>query len=161
KESAIVVLAVMAIYDISYRPRQWRSYAAGYVWACVPLAAFFYFRHRFLSSIMERPPDFGDNPLWGADFWTSRLTALKVLGKYLYLLAWPLNLSPDYSYNQIKMFDWKLQTWDDWQPFVVLAVYLGIAAVVIVSLRRRRNALFFLSAFFLVSLAPVANILMR
>ena len=42
---------------------------------------------------MDRLPDIGDNPLLGADFLTGRATAFVVLGKYFWLLLCPLALS--------------------------------------------------------------------
>jgi hypothetical protein len=64
-------------------------------------ALFFLLRHDVLNSLPNThlPPT--DNPLFTTDFLTARLTALKVLGKYLALLVWPWPLSADYSYNQI------------------------------------------------------------
>uniref|UniRef100_Q01TY2 Tetratricopeptide TPR_2 repeat protein n=1 Tax=Solibacter usitatus (strain Ellin6076) TaxID=234267 RepID=Q01TY2_SOLUE len=152
KENAVVVLAAMLLYDLGYRPKAWRSSLAGYVAACVPLAAFFVLRYVFLSPLMDRLPDMGDNPLLSADFLTGRATALLVLGKYLWLLVFPVALSPDYSYNQIPLASWT-------SPAVLapLAICIAIAALTLAAFRTRKHVFFF-AAFFLVALAPVANI---
>jgi hypothetical protein len=153
KESAIAILPILAIYDIAWRPGKWRACLAGYVTALGVVVVYLYLRHAFLSPLMERAPEFGDNPLTGADFLSARLTAIKVLGKYLLLLVWPVSLSADYSYNQIR-----IATLAGSQMLISLLAYLGIAVVAFVSYRRHKP-LFFFCAFYLATLAPTANIL--
>jgi protein O-mannosyl-transferase len=85
KESAIVVLAAMVLYDLAFPEKTgtWGSRIAGYV--AVGLGCAIYLSVR-LSVLGKLPPimvPYPDNPLNGADFWTGRLTAIKVLGKYL------------------------------------------------------------------------------
>ena len=48
----------------------------------------------------------GDNPMARRRILTIRLTAIKVIGKFLWLFVWPAGLSADYSYNAIPLFDW-------------------------------------------------------
>jgi tetratricopeptide (TPR) repeat protein len=157
KENAIVVVAVMAIYDAAYRPRTWRSGWLGYLAALAPLVLYLFLRYHFLSTVAERLGDFGDNPLLGAGFLTARMTAIGVLGKYLGLLLWPASLSCDYSYNQWPLMSWRFQTAADWLPLVAMLVYLAILAGAIACYRRHRE-LFFLGFFFFVTLAPVSNV---
>jgi tetratricopeptide (TPR) repeat protein len=89
--------------------------------------------------------------LAGAGFWTARLTAVKVVGKYLWLLLWPSRLSCDYSYNQIPPF-----TWVDWKALAAVAACVALAAVAIACYRRSKPVFFFI-AFFFAALAPTSN----
>jgi hypothetical protein len=151
KESAVVVLAAMLIYDLAFH-QTWRARAAGYLALAAPFAVFFYVRDRVLAQLPSAVIPFGDNPLVGAGFWTARLTAIKVIGKYLWLLLWPSHLSCDYSYNQIPLF-----TWGDWQTLAAVVACVALAAVAIVCYRRRPPVFFFI-AFFFAALAPTSNL---
>ena len=92
-----------------------------------------------------------------AGFWTARLTAIKVIGKYLWLFVWPARLSADYSYNAVPLFGWHLADWEDAKALIALAVCLG-AALLAVRWYRTRKPLFFFLAFFFVALAPTSNL---
>ena len=88
---------------------------------------------------------------------TSRLTAVKVLGMYLWRLVWPVQLSCDYSYNQIPLVGWHFNTWADWKAIVALMVCAGAAGLAAYCYRRSKP-IFFLIAFFFVTMAPTANL---
>jgi tetratricopeptide (TPR) repeat protein len=150
KESAIVLLAAMALYDMAFPG--WRSRAAGYAAAGISVALFFAVRQSVLSKLPSGEIPFADNPLTAADFWTSRFTAVKVIGKYLALLVWPAHLSCDYSYNQIP-----LSTWSDWPTWAAVAACLALAAAGVFCYRRRPLLTFLIGLFF-AALAPTANI---
>jgi tetratricopeptide (TPR) repeat protein len=107
-------------------------------------------RASVLAKAPAAPLPFVDNPLLGADFWTARLTAIKVIGKYLLLLAWPAQLSYDYSYNAIPVSS-------DWKAFLALVVCLAALVLALCSYRRRKPVFFFI-LFFFVALAPVSNV---
>jgi tetratricopeptide (TPR) repeat protein len=96
-----------------------------------------------------------------ASFWTARLTAVKVIGKYLWLFVWPVSLSADYSYNAVPLFGWRPSNWEDAKALVALAVCLcaGFLAVLLAVRWRRAGgpALFFL-LFFFVALLPTSNL---
>ena len=150
KESAVVVLAAMVIYDLAF-PQTWRARAAGYLALAVSFLVFFDVRDQVLAKLPSAVVPFGENPLLGADFWTARLTAVKVVGKYLWLLLWPSHLSCDYSYNQIP-----LSTWVDWKALAAVAACAALAAVAIACYRRSKPVFFFI-AFFFAALAPTSN----
>jgi hypothetical protein len=151
KESAVVVLAAMVIYDLAFR-QAWRARAAGYLALAVSFLVFFYVRGQVLARLPAGVVPFGDNPLVGAGFWTARLTAIKVIGKYLWLLLWPSRLSCDYSYNQVPLF-----TGGDWKALAAVAVCAALAIVAIACYRRNKPVFFFI-AFFFVTLAPTSNL---
>jgi tetratricopeptide (TPR) repeat protein len=147
KESAVVLLAAMAIYDVTVGTGKARARWAGYVAVALPVAIFLCVRYRVFAGLGAAPVPFTDNPLVGAGFWTARLTAVEVIGKYLWLLVWPRNLSCDYSYNQIPVAGWGVGS---------LAV-LAICAAAILCYRRHKAVCFFI-AFFFAALAPTSNL---
>ena len=158
KESAVVVLAAMLLYDLAFPAEGgWRARRWGYAAAGVPVLIFLYIRLQLFASMgsAEFPPV--DNPLVGSNFWLARLTAIKVIGKYLWLYVWPARLSADYSYNQIPVAL-------DWQAVAGLLVCIAAAAAALVCLLRRQNVscarLFFFITFFFATLAPTANLVM-
>jgi tetratricopeptide (TPR) repeat protein len=154
KENGVVLLAAMAIYDLTFRSSPaWRARVSGYFAAGLPVAIFLFMRARVVASVVADPIAFTDNPLVAADFWTARLTAIKVLLKYLGLLVWPLRLSCDYSYNQVP-----LGGWGDWKALASLAVCIGAAITAVVCWRRARPVCFFI-AFSFAALAPTSNLL--
>jgi len=154
KEIGVVLLAAMAIYDFTFRSGPtWRARIPGYIAAALPIAIFLAVRTRVLAGVVADPIAFTDNPLVAADFWTARLTAIKVLVQYLGLLMWPLHLSSDYSYNQVP-----LGGWGDWKALLSLAVCIGAAVAAVVCWRRARPVCFFI-AFFFAALAPTSNLL--
>jgi hypothetical protein len=158
KESGIVVIAAVFLYDIVWcRTAPRRVRIAGYLAAALPIAVFLAARSQIVKDEPLTVLAFTDNPLAGADFLTARLTAVKVLGKYLWLLVWPARLSCDYSYNQVPLVSWNFNRWEDWQAVVSLAVYAAAAALAVWSCRRSRPGFFFI-AFFFATMAPTANL---
>ena len=147
KESAAVLLAAMAIYDFTVGTARVRARLPGYLAVALPLALFLYVRYRVFAGLGAAPVPFTDNPLVGAGFWTARLTAVEVIGKYLWLLVWPRHLSCDYSYNQIPVAGWGVGS------FAVLAI---CAAAVFCY--RRHKVLCFCIIFFFAALAPTSNL---
>jgi hypothetical protein len=147
KESGVVLLAGMAIYDVTLGRGGARARWAGYVAAGVPVAVFLYVRSRVFAGLGAAPVPFTDNPLVGSGFWNGRLTAVKVIGKYLGLLVWPRDLSCDYSYNQIPVDG----------GFAALAVCVAAAAAAIFCYRRHKVVCFCI-AFFFAALAPTSNL---
>jgi hypothetical protein len=156
KESAVAVLGMIALYEITFwkgRERL-RGLALGSAAIAIPLVAMLIQRARVLAASAPAQFSFVDNPMQGASFLKARLTALAVGGKYLWLLIWPAKLSADYSYSQIPIASGTLHDWIAW---------LAVAAViVVVAMQFRANRLyFFFGAFALLTFVPVANILFQ
>ena len=153
KESGVVLIAVLIVFEVAFAPKsRWSARIAGYLAALLPAAVYFAMRQSVLAQVSSLLISWCDNPLQQAGFWISRLTAVKVLSAYIGLLLWPTQLSPDYSYNQIA-----LSTGSDLKSIFALLLWIVIAAAAFFSYRRARRALFFV-AFFAVTIAPVANI---
>jgi hypothetical protein len=158
KESAIVVLAVVPIYGLAFgRATTWRSRLPVYAALSLPVLVYLQMRSHVLSNLPSLVTSFGDNPLVGAGFWTARFTAVKVIGRYLWLLVWPAHLSADYSYNQVPLFRWRFDSLEDAKTLFALAMCIAAAAAAVVAWRRAKPVFFFI-AFFFVSLSPTANL---
>ena len=158
KESGVVLLGVMLVYDLAFAPPTgWRFRVAAYLSTAAPVAVYLEMRSRVLAQVSSPVISFCDNPLLGAGFWTARLTAVKVLGRYLWLLFWPGRLSADYSYNQAPLFGWHWSTWEDWKTPLAVLLWIALTAAAVVAYRRARPVFFFL-AFFAAAIAPVSNI---
>ncbi|MCX7887235.1 MAG: DUF1736 domain-containing protein [Verrucomicrobiae bacterium] len=171
KESAIAVLPVMVLYDFTWRlhllaknwaanllANGWEFFLKGYIAVLPAITAMCVVRNIVFGRL--RPPEqpFVDNPLVDLGFWEARLTAIKVLGKYFWLLVWPARLSCDYSYNQIPLVQFPLNSWEDWKSVAVLVLVLFIIAVAILSYRRQK-AIFFYIGFFFLTFLPSSNLI--
>jgi len=183
KESGVVVLGVVGLYDFVFRIRKkhpnwlvnlasnfWEFTLKGYVVLAAPFLALWYVRSWVFEHL--RPPElpFVDNPLTyianplfkdvGLIHWLiiSRLTAIKVIGKYFWLLIWPQTLSCDYSYNQIPMVNGHFNSWEDWKAIVALAALIAVLAVAIRNYRRNKP-LFFFIFFFIGTFLLTSNLL--
>ncbi|HEV2446530.1 MAG TPA: hypothetical protein VGS58_11430, partial [Candidatus Sulfopaludibacter sp.] len=159
KESGVVLIPLMLVYDLTFRKAELRASIPGYVAAVLPVAAFLYRRSEVLATLPAGLPLFVVNPLTGLSFLASRLTAIQVIGRYLLLIVWPQRLSYDYSYNQIPLFHGTFDRWADWATLLALAVCLAAAGLAAVWYRRNRPGFFFLAVFFM-ALAPVGNIVL-
>ncbi len=152
KESGVILPALMLSYDLLWPERSvWRRRILSYAVLVLPFTAFFVLRSR-LHMHLEVP--FHKNPLVSADFWVARMTALKVIGKFLWLYIWPAHLSADYSYNSVPLFQW---SWADLQAPIVLALCIAGVALAL-RLRRENRPLSFFIFFFLIALAPTSNL---
>jgi protein O-mannosyl-transferase len=154
KENAVVVAAVIVFYELAF----WkdRKQLRGLLFGCVallpPLLLMWYQRSVVLAG--STPPTilFVDNPLTGTGFLAARLTALKVLAKYISLLVWPGALSWDHSYNQIPLVHGSAQ---DWLTLLTVAAIAVIAAI----LFRRNRLCFFFVGFAFVTMLPTSNLI--
>jgi protein O-mannosyl-transferase len=153
KEGAVILPALMLLYDAALRPgrlREWRNAVSCYAAAGFGIAMELAVRYTVLSKLRAWASPFVDNPLLGAGFVKVRLTALGVILRYGKLLLWPRVLSSDYSYNQIGLLS--------------LPAGLLAAAVVLLALGslglcyRKSRPVFFFGFFFFVALFPVSNV---
>ncbi|HUA63413.1 MAG TPA: tetratricopeptide repeat protein [Verrucomicrobiae bacterium] len=154
KESGAILPGVLLVYDLAFPDRAiWRRRLPGYVALAPAFAAFIYLRAGVQTRLLVH---FAENPLAGAGFLTSRITAVKVIGKLMWLFLWPLHLSADYSFNAVPLFAWR-PAWEDAQALLALLACVALLAVA-VRWRRRNRALFFLIGFFFVAIAPTSNV---
>ena len=155
KENAAVLLGLMLLWDLAFGDglatvrSRWPNYAA----VTAALAVLALVRYVVLGGLPMAQRVYVDNPMWGADFWTARFTAVKVIGLDLSLLLWPAGLSCDRSYSQIPLSG----TGDVWAWLSLLIVLAMVAAALF---RYRQDRLtFWLAGFFGIALLPTANLL--
>jgi hypothetical protein len=171
KESAVAVLGLMGLYDLLYRVQRkrpnwfanlvanfWEFTLKGYVVLIPPFVVLGIVRNRIFERMRPAELPFVDNPMIGWDFWTARMTAIKVIGRYLWLLLWPQHLSCDYSYNQIPQVTWRFSNWEDLKALIAL---ISIIAVIVVAIRNfhRNKALSFFILLFFGTFLPTSNLL--
>jgi protein O-mannosyl-transferase len=152
KESAVVLAGVIVVYALVWRNEyaHWKALLWGSLAVVPPFAFLWYLRTAALAGSPPMRFPFTDNPLTAADFWTARLTALKVTGLDLWLMIWPAHLSADYSYAQIPLAQ---GSWQDWIAWVSVA-----AAVVAVILFRRNRAALWFALLGLIAFLPASNV---
>ncbi|HEX4594698.1 MAG TPA: tetratricopeptide repeat protein, partial [Bryobacteraceae bacterium] len=155
KENAAALPGILLLYDLIWSERAtWRKRIPVYATLTIPFAVFFFLRSQLQTHLMIIP---SENPLVGAGFWTARLTAIKDVGKLLWLFVWPVRLSADYSYNAVPLSAWRLASWEDAKTFVSLTICLG-SLMLALRWRRTHKPLTFFIVFFFIALAPTSNV---
>ncbi len=156
KESAVVILGIIPLYEITWWDE--RKQLRGMIFGCAaiapPLLAMWYARAMIFAASQPAQFPFVDNPLMGASFVTSRLSAVAVMARYLWRLVLPVTLSTDYSYAQIPLVSGSARDWIAW-------IVVAAAVIVVASQFRRNRNVFFFGAFAFVSLLPASNLVIR
>jgi protein O-mannosyl-transferase len=155
KESAAVLIGLIALIEFTWwrdRGTQRARILPAALAVLIPLGIFLYCRSVVLASSATADFPYFDNPITGADFWTGRLTALKILARYIAIILWPASLSADYSYNQIPL---ATGTVADWLAWIVIA---ALAAGIVASYRKN-SIVFFLGCFAFLTILPSSNLL--
>ncbi|MEM6297797.1 MAG: tetratricopeptide repeat protein [Bacteroidota bacterium] len=101
----------------------------------------------FFSTDPVQLNDLINNPFLNASFSEFCATLIFVGGKYLQVLLFPVDLSHDYSFNQIP-----LKSFADPMVWVILIFYVVGFVVAVLTLLRRRNVLSFTFLYFITSL---------
>ena len=153
KESAVTVLGVMALYELTWwkERRRGRALLLGCLAVWPALGAMWYVRTAVFAKLTAPVFPFWDNPLTGAGFWTAKLTAIGIMARYLGLLVWPALLSCDYSYAQIPLATGSPQDWLAW------TVVAAVAAAALPMFRFNRSVFFFAGLAF-VTFLPTSNL---
>jgi tetratricopeptide (TPR) repeat protein len=158
KENAVILMALMLLSDVAWPGRTTAAKRLPFFAAsALGCATFLLIR---VQSHSQMQVLFTDNPLISAGFWTARLTAIKVLGKYIWLFFWPANLSPDYSFNAIPVFSWRLTEWEDVKT-VVAAIVCAAGILLAIRWRRTQPRLFFFVICFFIAILPTSNLTIR
>jgi len=154
KESAVTVLGVIALYELAWwkQRREAPGRGAGLIAVAVPIAAMLLLRAQVIAAAPPARFPFVDNPLVDAGFFQGRLTALAVMGRYLWRLVCPVTLSADYSWAQIPVFHGA-----PWEWLSIVTVVLLVAGAVW-SWRANRTAFFF-AGFAALTFLPGSNLL--
>jgi tetratricopeptide (TPR) repeat protein len=155
KETGVILVGLMLLWDLTWwsGARDFATRLPLYCCALVPVAVWACLRMRVFQSLPERVAAELSNPLLAAGFWSARWTAVKVLGIDFTLLAFPLHLSSDRSFNQIPIAGvGSVGAW------LSLAVAAGCLAFVLIR-RRQEPILFWAAGFFGLALLPVSNLI--
>jgi tetratricopeptide (TPR) repeat protein len=125
-----------------------------------PALMMFTVRHYvfFTSTPPEEP--FLDNPLRGIGFFRSRMTAVDVMGRQIWLLICPINLSSDYSFDEIPLFRFNLAALNTWVTLLLLVVFTVIVLGTIYLRVKGRKAIFFFVFLFFLNYGPTGNFAM-
>lgn len=139
-------------------PGRW---SRGALWRCAAFAAvaaaYFVFRHALYDRPFMRVPSqiaHYDNPLVLAGPIGRACTAIRILADYVRLLVWPLSLSADYSFDQVRVAGGP----DDAAVVGSAAVLAGLLAWAMISFLRR-GRIWFGIAFFFLCIVPTSNLL--
>jgi hypothetical protein len=153
KESAVALVGAIVLFELTWwtERKPLRSVVAAAIALLPPLAAMLYQRAAVLGASPKADFPFTDNPIVGAGFWVGRLTAIKVLGHYLWLTVWPVKLSADYSYSQVPLAAGTPMDGLWW--IAMLAAGAGV-----VWLYRAQRTAFFLAGFAFLTLLPASNL---
>ena len=155
KENGVVLPALMVSYDLIWAERSvWGRRIMSYAVLALPFVAFFGLRSQLH---MHLAVPFRENPLIGAAFWTARMTAFQVIGRFLWLFVWPTRLSAEYSYNSVPLFQWPPAGWQDLEASIVLALCVAGIALAVRMCRENKPLCFFV-LFFFIALAPTSNL---
>jgi tetratricopeptide (TPR) repeat protein len=103
----------------------------------------------------------GDNPLVAQSFVDSRINASTILGENLVNCIVPYRVSADYSYSQIRLFDWPVDNPNDVKRLAAAGATAAFVLWVVFFLPRRDPLLAFLLGGALLCLAPTANIFVQ
>jgi protein O-mannosyl-transferase len=160
KENAATVVGVIALFelvrwkwpDAAAGPRRGGALLLGCLAVMLPIQAMLYLRGAALAGLPPTDFPYCDNPLVGADFWTARLTALQVMGRYIALLVWPAVLSCDYSIAAIPFAHGSAADWFYWSV-------VAVAAAALVPLWRHGRMLFFAVAAAFLTFLPTSNLI--
>jgi tetratricopeptide (TPR) repeat protein len=157
KESAVVLPGVIILYELACHSSEQTRRLRALLWGCAatipPIAAVLWQRSLVLAASPPAEFPFVDNPIAGAAFWTGRLTAIKVLARYLWLTIWPLKLSADYSYSEIPL---ARGSFEDWIAWVAVAITLCLVAML---WKNPSRVAFFFACFGFLNLLPASNLL--
>ena len=154
KESAVVVLGVIILYELAFwrERKQIRGLALGGATTALPILLMWFARSRVFAKSAAPVFPHVQNPLIGSGFWVAKLTAIKVLAKYLWLFVWPAKLCWNYYYSEIPLSRGTLNDWIAW-------IAIAAAVVAIAILFARNKMAFFFAAFAFVAIVPVSNLL--
>jgi hypothetical protein len=156
KESAFTGLGLLVVFHwwIDRRVNLRQRLAALMPYAAVGIG-YLLLRFAVVGALgLPEAPGSLDNPLAHVDLWSRLRTAVIVLWEYVGLLALPLHLSADYSFDQIPV----AHSWLDPRFLIAAALLCGLAGVLVAAMRRA-PVLAVAALFTLVPLALTANLL--
>ena len=159
KEVGVVALPLVAAQDwFLSEDRRKLFHSAGraklYVAYIAVLLAYVLVRNGVTGGIGVPDTFYMDNPLVGATLGARLATVVVVMGKGLGLLALPVTLSPDYSFNAIPL----VESFLDWRLLGTLGLG-GLAAWALLRTRSRRSLVPLAVTWYFLTTLPTSNLL--
>jgi Tfp pilus assembly protein PilF len=158
KENALVLPLLIAAGDL-FLAREKRKQVAkfkSYAAFVAVIAFYFAFRWTLYQHAIIRAADrisYYDNPLASVEASARIVTALKILGQYFLLLAWPRHLLADYSFNTVPI----VRHLADVGVGLTLGLILVLGEISLVSFLRR-GRIWLPIAIAVIAIAPTANL---
>jgi hypothetical protein len=120
----------------------------------IVLLAYLLIRYSVIDSVsLTSKVDMVNNSLMAATNYPDRLaTAFSMLGRYLYLLIFPVTLVCDYSYNAMPIIGW-----GNPKAFISFLIFAGALVYAIITIRKK-NYFSFAILFFMISFLAASNI---
>lgn len=158
KESAITMLAAIPLLLFFFTIAKWKEYLP--IVFIMGIGSLIYFITK--SSVLDNSLHSGafsvsivDNYFFDADLFTGLATAIMLMGKYLLLLFVPHPLACDYSFSQLP-----LVTFSNIWTILSLLAYVGMLIYVILNFKKKDPIVFGI-LFFIITMSPTSNILIR
>ncbi|MBK9731215.1 MAG: DUF1736 domain-containing protein [Chitinophagaceae bacterium] len=153
KESAVTLLAVVPLLLFTCKNTSLRKTISLVVPFLIATFVYFLIRFSVLNGILDNGKiSVLDNILVSAADFSSRLaTEIYVLGRYMLLLIFPLNLSNDYSFASIKLLEIT-----DYRVLISLLSLLLITGYAIFSIRRK-DTIAVAILYFLLTISVASN----
>lgn len=155
KENAVTFVAIVPLMMFFFSKNKLSKIGATAALYVIP-AVFFILIRKLAIGDLVNPGDVSvlDNFLVGAkDTGTFAASAFLMLGKYLWTLLFPYELSSDFGYNQIP-----LTGWGDWRVLLSVSVWLAMGLFAVIRLRKKDLWAFGIW-FFLINFSIFTNLL--
>ena len=155
KETAVVLPGVLLLYELTFhRDRRWgKAQVLGLAAVLAPVALMLVQRNRVLAGTLPMEIPFTDNPVAWANFAIGRLTALESITRGLAIILWPANLSADYSWSEIQLWQGSFTDWA-----MALAAIATVPFAALLYLWNRASFFFFCMG--MAWLVPASNLVL-
>jgi tetratricopeptide (TPR) repeat protein len=158
KENAVVLAGLMLLSDLAFGVPggiRTRQRLAAYAAAIGSLAALLVARALVFAPLPWPPALYMDNVLRNLPRWERLFSAQKIVGMDLCLLAWPVRLVSDRSFDVIRP-----AAWTDLGAWISLWALLGLL-VLALAMRWRHPLVFWLIGFLGLALLPTSNLVVK
>ena len=151
KESAIIVLPLLFVFDITIEKTSIFNYFKSYFLHLLLLLTYIFLHYWAVGWQSHTINDVTNSPFIWASPAQAFATKVWIIVLYFQHFFWPLYLSSDYGFNQIPYIS--ILSWQ----FILSAIFLiSLAAIAIRSYQKQRLS-YLLIAWFFIALFPYAN----
>lgn len=154
KEGAVALLAIFPLVSLALCNEKIKTVVIQLSPLILFTGLFLFMRNNAVgSALTEKNADIINNILYGTNgFAESFATRMEILWVYFRLLFVPINLTWDYSFNQIPVIDLS-------SPVAWISIVVHLAMVVFaIKMYKKKSEITFGILFYLITLAPVSNV---